>query len=136
MAKEWIAASLRWEVWERDNFTCRRCGVRRDLSVDHIVPESKGGPTTLSNLQTLCRKCNSSKGAGPRTKGRKPPPPKVGLYVKNGQHTVLKQLALSKGCVVRRGSYAGQGSIGKLLQGIAEGKFTVVRLGQSNEKAG
>jgi hypothetical protein len=58
-----IPTVLRWEVWVRDNFTCKHCGSRRDLSVDHIIAESKGGPMELSNLQTLCRSCNSRKGA-------------------------------------------------------------------------
>jgi rubredoxin len=61
-SKEPIPAKLRWEVWLRDNFTCKRCGVRRDLAVDHIVPESKGGELVPENLQTLCRVCNSIKG--------------------------------------------------------------------------
>ena len=60
--KEPIAPEVRWAVWERDNFTCQYCGVRRDLSVDHIVPESKGGGIEMANLQTLCSKCNSRKG--------------------------------------------------------------------------
>jgi hypothetical protein len=58
-----IPEPLRWEVWERDNFTCLHCGVRRFLTIDHIHPESKGGELTLDNLQTLCRSCNSRKGA-------------------------------------------------------------------------
>ncbi len=53
-----ISTALRWAVWERDNFTCLVCGRRRYLSIDHIIPESKGGKTELSNLQTLCRPCN------------------------------------------------------------------------------
>jgi hypothetical protein len=57
-----IPVELRWTVWERDNFTCRRCGARRFLATDHIIPESKGGPTTLDNLQTLCKDCNTRKG--------------------------------------------------------------------------
>lgn len=61
--KEAIPETLRWQVWERDNFTCQRCGSRQRLSVDHIIPESRGGALDLSNLQTLCRSCNSSKGA-------------------------------------------------------------------------
>jgi HNH endonuclease len=60
--KQPIPVSLRWAVWERDEFACRYCGVRKFLSVDHIVPESKGGTLELSNLQTLCRSCNSRKG--------------------------------------------------------------------------
>jgi hypothetical protein len=58
-----IPQHLRWEVFERDNFTCQHCGSRRYLSVDHIVPESKGGLLEPANLQTLCRRCNSKKGA-------------------------------------------------------------------------
>lgn len=58
-----IPVALRWEVWERDNFTCQHCGTRRFLSIDHIAPVSRGGPTTSDNLQTLCTRCNSQKGA-------------------------------------------------------------------------
>lgn len=57
-----VPFNLRWAVWERDDFTCRQCGARHDLAADHIIPESAGGATTLENLQTLCRSCNSIKG--------------------------------------------------------------------------
>lgn len=60
--KRAIPDSIRWEVWERDNFTCRVCGARRYLTIDHIVPESLGGGLDLDNLQTLCNSCNSRKG--------------------------------------------------------------------------
>lgn len=60
-----IPQELRWAVFERDGFTCRTpgCGSRRFLQADHVVAESRGGPTTLDNLQTLCRSCNARKGA-------------------------------------------------------------------------
>lgn len=58
-----IPEELRWEVFERDNFTCLHCGSRRMLRADHIIPHSKGGKTNKSNLQTLCRVCNSKKGS-------------------------------------------------------------------------
>lgn len=58
-----IPMELRWSVFRRDNFTCKRCGRQEDLHADHVVPESKGGPTTLENLQTLCGECNRKKGA-------------------------------------------------------------------------
>lgn len=61
--KNKIPEALRWEVFECDNFTCQHCGCRRHLSADHIIPESKGGQMTLENLQTLCKPCNSAKGA-------------------------------------------------------------------------
>lgn len=40
---------------------CVRCGVDGSLSVDHVVPLSKGGRNTIDNLQPLCRSCNSRK---------------------------------------------------------------------------
>jgi hypothetical protein len=61
--KKFIPADVRWAVWERDNFTCQHCGVRKNLSVDHVHPESKGGRATVENCQTLCKPCNSRKGA-------------------------------------------------------------------------
>lgn len=62
--KQSIPYAVRWAVWLRDNFTCKRCGARWNLSVDHIIPESKGGTLEQSNLQTLCKVCNSKKGTG------------------------------------------------------------------------
>lgn len=58
---------LRFEVLARDRFTCRFCGASPtkdpevSLHIDHIIPWSKGGKTTLENLQTLCSKCNLGK---------------------------------------------------------------------------
>jgi hypothetical protein len=61
--KQQIPLDIRWDVWERDDFTCQICGKRKHLSIDHIYPESKGGTLEISNLQTLCRLCNSIKGS-------------------------------------------------------------------------
>jgi hypothetical protein len=60
-----IRPSLRNRVLSRDNNRCRWCGFAnstRQLEADHIVPESKGGETTLENLQCLCSACNKIKG--------------------------------------------------------------------------
>lgn len=59
--KQRIPRSVQTAVWERDGFRCKTCGVQRELSVDHIHPEIKGGTLDLDNLQTLCRPCNSRK---------------------------------------------------------------------------
>ncbi|PKQ26635.1 MAG: HNH endonuclease [Actinobacteria bacterium HGW-Actinobacteria-4] len=60
---------LRTEIKTRDDFTCLTCGISVQaephllLEVDHITPVSKGGISSPENLQTLCWRCNRSKGA-------------------------------------------------------------------------
>lgn len=59
---------LRYMVIERDSYKCRACGRSPatgrgvKLHVDHIIPWSKGGETSIDNLQTLCGDCNIGKG--------------------------------------------------------------------------
>ena len=60
--KKSISQKLRVKVFERDRYRCLGCGTWKSLSIDHIIPESSGGPTVFENLQTLCRSCNSRKG--------------------------------------------------------------------------
>lgn len=62
--KKSISRSLAKRVFERDAYRCVTCGSHIDLTCDHVVPESKGGPTTFENLQTMCRPCNCRKGVG------------------------------------------------------------------------
>lgn len=58
---------LRWHVLQRDRFTCCSCGATPALNpsvllhVDHVLAWSKGGETTMANLQTLCSICNLGK---------------------------------------------------------------------------
>lgn len=53
----------RREVFLRDNYTCQYCGVRtHDLTIDHVVPRSRGGPHTWENVVSACRTCNHRKG--------------------------------------------------------------------------
>lgn len=58
-----ITQAVRMEVYERDGHACVECSSTEDLSLDHIWPWSKGGSDELDNLRTLCRPCNSRKGA-------------------------------------------------------------------------
>jgi 5-methylcytosine-specific restriction endonuclease McrA len=56
--------SLRFKVFERDGFTCVYCGRKAPevrLSPDHKIPYCRGGPTTLDNLVTSCKECNTGK---------------------------------------------------------------------------
>jgi hypothetical protein len=57
-----IGRRTRRRVFDRDGWKCRRCGRIDDLTVDHIIPHIRGGPSTLDNFQTLCGSCNSAKG--------------------------------------------------------------------------
>ena len=41
---------------------CFKCGTHRALTIDHLVPRSKGGSDEVENLQILCRHCNGEKG--------------------------------------------------------------------------
>ena len=62
-----INLRLRFKVMQRDNFKCCICGKSPatspnvTLHIDHIKPWSKGGETTIDNLQTLCSDCNLGK---------------------------------------------------------------------------
>ena len=62
-----ISLSVRLEVLSRDKFRCVFCGkspatdIGTKLHIDHIEPFSKGGKSTLENLQTLCEECNLGK---------------------------------------------------------------------------
>jgi 5-methylcytosine-specific restriction endonuclease McrA len=58
------AVKLRFQILERDGFTCRYCGRKPPevvLQIDHVVPVSKGGFATTDNLVTACRECNNGK---------------------------------------------------------------------------
>lgn len=59
-----ITSSIRFEVFNRDNFTCRYCGRSSpevQLHVDHVHPVVLGGTNELSNLVTACKDCNLGK---------------------------------------------------------------------------
>ncbi len=62
-----ISIGLRYKVLSRDNFKCVRCGrspattLGVELHIDHKLPFSIGGKTTLENLETKCKECNLGK---------------------------------------------------------------------------
>ena len=61
--KRKISSKIRNSVLERDGYTCQHRGSADDLTIDHIYPESRGGSDDMDNLQVLCHRCNSIKGA-------------------------------------------------------------------------
>lgn len=76
----------RREIFIRDDFTCQYCGVRAgDLTIDHIVPRSRGGQHTWENLVSACRSCNHRKGGKTLQESRMrlktdPLEPRAGIY--------------------------------------------------------
>lgn len=58
-----IEQKVSWEVFRRDNYTCRYCGANdRPLTVDHIVVWEEMGPSIPMNLISSCKKCNNKRG--------------------------------------------------------------------------
>lgn len=83
----------RRNIFERDRYTCQYCGSvppRSELSIDHVVPRSRGGTTTWRNVVLACTDCNTHKrdllpreaGMRPRRPPQEPPwRPGAGLRV-------------------------------------------------------
>jgi 5-methylcytosine-specific restriction endonuclease McrA len=54
----------RRNLYRRDGYSCQYCGKRKspqDLSIDHVVPRSRGGKTTWENCVLACVRCNAKK---------------------------------------------------------------------------
>jgi 5-methylcytosine-specific restriction endonuclease McrA len=66
-------------VFARDRHRCQYCGADKRLTVDHVLPRSKGGPHTWENVVTSCASCNLRKGdrtpAGAEMRLSRPPRP-------------------------------------------------------------
>jgi 5-methylcytosine-specific restriction endonuclease McrA len=80
-------ALTRQNIFKRDNFECQYCGTKRDLTLDHVVPSSKGGKHSWTNLITACKRCNARKGDyTPEQAGmnltRKPYKPSYAIFLK------------------------------------------------------
>ncbi len=58
-----IPQTVKHSVWNRDGGKCVQCSAQDNLEYDHIIPFSRGGASSVDNLQVLCRRCNLSKGA-------------------------------------------------------------------------
>lgn len=63
---------IRDEVIARDKRICQYCGkgklYKRQLHIDHIIPESQGGKYVVDNLIVACSRCNMQKGAKSQAK--------------------------------------------------------------------
>ena len=52
----------RKRIFKRDRYTCQYCGSKRNLTLDHVMPRSRGGNNSWTNMVTCCSRCNSKKG--------------------------------------------------------------------------
>lgn len=74
-------------IFARDRWTCQYCGAGQgNLTVDHVIPRSKGGSSSWDNIVTCCAPCNRRKADRlPRQANmhprRKPVPPSATIFV-------------------------------------------------------
>jgi len=78
----------RQNVFKRDNNECQYCGTHKDLTLDHVIPSSKGGSHSWINLVTACKKCNAKKGYNTPEQAkmdliRKPYKPSYSLFLRD-----------------------------------------------------
>jgi hypothetical protein len=58
-----VDQTVNWAVFRRDGYCCRYCGNDNvPLTVDHLVLWEEGGPSTVANLVSCCKKCNKTRG--------------------------------------------------------------------------
>jgi 5-methylcytosine-specific restriction endonuclease McrA len=83
----------RKNIFRRDGFRCQYCGRKdSELTIDHVVPKSRGGEESWENLTTACKPCNTKKG------NRTPPEAGMGILNKPGRPshiTLMRQHYLS-----------------------------------------
>ncbi|MCX6152651.1 MAG: HNH endonuclease [Candidatus Kapabacteria bacterium] len=52
----------RKNIIKRDSYQCQYCGIKSlELTIDHVIPKSRGGSYTWDNLVACCHKCNNKK---------------------------------------------------------------------------
>lgn len=80
-------------VFARDGWTCQYCGSRTNLTVDHVIPRSKGGQSVWENIVASCGPCNRRKGDRlPEQAGmkllRKPGVPHAAIFIQVASPTI------------------------------------------------
>lgn len=61
-----LETKVSWKVFKRDGYACRYCGNDDvPLTIDHLVLWEEGGPSTVENLVSACKKCNRTRGNTP-----------------------------------------------------------------------
>jgi 5-methylcytosine-specific restriction endonuclease McrA len=80
-------------VFARDDWTCQYCGARSNLTVDHVIPRSKGGLSSWDNIVASCAPCNRRK--ADRTPGQSgmhpahaPRQPRAEIFIRVSSPTI------------------------------------------------
>jgi hypothetical protein len=60
-----VDQTISWQVYKRDGYVCRYCGMEKPLTVDHLDLWEDGGATVAENLVAACRRCNKLRGRTP-----------------------------------------------------------------------
>lgn len=80
----------RLKIYQRDGYKCIYCGTHKKLTIDHVMPKSRGGLNTWENMVTCCFDCNSKKGnKTPQEAGMK-------MSVKPYKPSVFSELVVGK----------------------------------------
>ncbi|MEL7146232.1 MAG: HNH endonuclease [Bacteroidota bacterium] len=86
----------RQNIFKRDNHECQYCGSKKELTLDHVTPKSKGGKSTWTNLVTACQKCNARKGdydlqTAEMALKSKPVKPSYIMFLRNNSETYTEE---------------------------------------------
>jgi 5-methylcytosine-specific restriction endonuclease McrA len=87
----------RYEVFNRDRYTCQYCGKQtHQLTLDHVIPRYRGGQHTWENVVSACVPCNRNKaGRTPSEAGMKflvpPAPPRGGPFFNVPNHYLQRR---------------------------------------------
>ena len=85
----------KWALFNRDGWQCQYCGVKLDgssITIDHVTPRSRGGPTSWRNCVASCKRCNLKKGSRSLAETgmqlrKNPTEPKMVHFWDMGRHT-------------------------------------------------
>lgn len=80
----------RLKIYQRDGYKCVYCGTHKKLTIDHVIPKSRGGLNTWENMVTCCFDCNSKKG------NKTPQEANMKMSIKPYKPSVFSELVVGK----------------------------------------
>ena len=89
---EYKGKNFRAKVLWRDNYTCQRCGRKKVLNAQHILPQIDGGTNTPKNGITLCQKCHDKFHAGEWELDKIPATFKYPMHLMQGKQYIYNLL--------------------------------------------